>query len=206
MAATIKGVLGACLPVPTAALHGPRATAREGLQRTAVVLCDGCKRPSTEGTLVNEFGVICVACCKHVLLGGENAPCVRCGAPCGGEEGGATGQHVCVVCMCVEACGGGEREAAMELQRILSVFHGEAPPGTRDTLRAACDDMEARERDVASLFAAAPVPALGALAVVRCFDVATRKYTVALEDGSGTLQRATNSVRLVGQKLDVPGW
>jgi hypothetical protein len=120
------------------------------------------------------------------LLGGDDAPCVRCGGPC--VEGQMNAQHVCFACLCVEACGG-EREAMAELQRVMALTKGETPPGTRVTLRAACEDMEAHVRDTAAVLAAAPVPPLGAPAVVRSFDAATRMYTVALSDGSGALGR-----------------
>ena len=101
--AAIKRVLSLCTPVPTAALHGPRTAAA----REAVPVCDGCKRPSAN-LMVNEFGVTCAACCMHALLGGDDAPCVRCGGPC--VEGQMNAQHVCFACLCVEACGG-ERES-----------------------------------------------------------------------------------------------
>ena len=195
--AAIKRVLSLCTPVPTAALHGPRTAAA----REAVPVCDGCKRPSAN-LMVNEFGVTCAACCMHALLGGDDAPCVRCGGPC--VEGQMNAQHVCFACLCVEACGG-EREAMAELQRVMALTKGETPPGTRVTLRAACEDIEAHVRDTAAVLAAAPVPPLGAPAVVRSFDAATRMYTVALSDGSGALlQRPTDGVRMEGQKIDVP--
>jgi hypothetical protein len=151
--------------------------------------------------MVNEFGVSCAACCMHCLVGGAAARCVRCGGP--GGAGRVNALHVCTLCLCTQACGG-ELEAVEELARVVALFKGAAPPGTRVTLRAACDDADAHFRDVDAVLGAGPVPPLGAAAVVRSFDAAARVYRLVMDGSGAPAQRPTDGVRLQGQKLDVP--